>query len=163
MFFFREDVLKIKIISIGRVRQSFVKEGEAEFLRRLPPSCHLEFIEIDCDKFAKLPEAEKKKKEAQELFKKVDSGAWLVALDGQGKQLSSEQFAGFIRERQNSGNEALVFAIGGVHGWDKSALQKARLSLSLSAMTFTHQMARLFLVEQVYRAFSINEGLPYHK
>ena len=155
--------MKIRVISIGRIRQSFVKEGEAEYLRRLPASCHLDFLEIDCDKFAKLSEGEMKKKEAQELLKKVDPDAWLVALDGGGKQLSSEQFASFVRERQTGGNQQLVFAIGGVHGWDKSVLQQARLCLSLSPMTFTHQMARLFLVEQVYRAFSINEGLPYHK
>ena len=155
--------MKIRVISIGKVRQSFVKAGEAEFLRRLPPGCHLEFVEVDCDKFAKLSESEMKKKEAQEFLKKAGKDSWLVVLDGAGKQLSSEQFASFIRERQNSGNEELVFAIGGVHGWDKSVLQQARLSLSLSSMTFTHQMARLFLVEQVYRAFAINEGLPYHK
>ena len=155
--------MKIRIISIGRIRQSFVKEGEAEFLRRLPQGCHLEFVEIDCDKFAKLSESELKKKEAAELLKKVSKDDWLVTLDIQGKQLSSEQFASFIRERQNGGAGNLVFAIGGVHGWDKSISQASRLSISLSAMTFTHQMARLFLVEQIYRAFSINEGLPYHK
>ena len=155
--------VKIRIVSIGKVRQSFVKEGEAEFIRRLPSGCHLEFQEIDCDKFSKHSEDEIKKKEAQELLKKVDANAWLVVLEGSGKQLSSEQFAGFIRERQNSGSAELVFAIGGVYGWDKSVLQKARFNLSLSNMTFTHQMTRLFLVEQIYRAFSINEGLPYHK
>lgn len=155
--------LKIKIISIGRVKQSFVLDGEAEFKKRLKALAHLEFLEIDSDRFSSLSDLEVMRKEAELFLERVGKEEYLVVLDPGGKSLSSPGFSSMLGDTMNRGISALTFAIGGALGWDESVKKRANLLLSLSAMTFPHQMTRLILVEQIYRALTILRGMPYHK
>ena len=130
-----------------------------EYRKRLSHYSRLELIE--------LPEAKGDKpqamaKEAEGILSAVGPNAWLVALDERGKQLSSVELAELIRKAQN-GSADLVFAIGGDEGLAPGVREKARVVLSLSRMTLPHRMARLLLMEQLYRAFTILRGEPYHK
>lgn len=156
-------MLKIKIISIGKGKDTSLSDAVSEYLNRLTGRAKAKSVELDNAKFTQLPVAEQQAKEAALLIKELSSSDYLIVLDQRGKQLSSEQFATQLQTLMNSGRSQLVFAIGGSHGWDDTIRSRADMLLSLSNMTLTYQMARLFIAEQLYRAFSILNGTSYHK
>lgn len=110
----------------------------------------------------KLSEALQKQKEGALILKKVNPGDVMILLDEQGKQLNSVQFSEYLQKHMNSGVKRLVFVIGGPYGFSDEVYQKSNGKLSLSKMTFSHQMVRLFFVEQLYRGFTILKNEPYH-
>ncbi|MFN3641285.1 MAG: 23S rRNA (pseudouridine(1915)-N(3))-methyltransferase RlmH, partial [Flavobacterium sp.] len=109
-----------------------------------------------------LSEEQQKSKEGQLILQKLNTGDHLILLDENGKNFSSEAFSEFLQKKMNSGLKTLVFVIGGPYGFSEEIYQKADGKISLSAMTFSHQMIRLFFVEQLYRAFTILRNEPYH-
>lgn len=153
--------MKVKIVTIGKVKQEFIESGEQMYLERLRARLKLTFRELE--PATNLPEPEMKRAEAAGVLAEVGPQDLLVALDERGEGLSSEAFAKKIQKWMVSGKSSLVFALGGAYGHDESVRAKATLVLSLSPLTFTYQMARLILVEQLYRAMSIIDGSPYHK
>jgi len=153
--------MQIRLISVGRVRQEFVLAGEAEYLKRLRGSAKVELVEVPAAEGRE--EARAKAEEAQAVLRKVREHDYLVVLDEAGRTYTSPGLAAHLRELMNRGSSSFTFAIGGFHGWSDEIRARADLILSLSPMTFTFQMSRLILVEQIYRAVTILKGLPYHK
>ena len=156
--------MQIRIFSIGKVKAEFVKAGESEYLKRLGNSgWKLERIELDAKTVSGKQTATAQKKEADRLLAKVRTGELLVVLDERGRQMTSEKLAHWLQGHADSGVKSLAFAIGGAYGWHPDVYQRAELKLSLSELTFPYQLTRLILVEQLYRAHTINQGSPYHK
>jgi 23S rRNA (pseudouridine1915-N3)-methyltransferase len=154
--------VKLKVISLGKIRQAFVRDGEAEFAKRIRSWVALELHELAVEKWAALPEPQLKEKEAELFLAHVDPDDFVVILDKHGKGKSSMELASFISTRIHEGQDVL-FAIGGAYGWGDAAKKRANLLLSLSSLTFTYQMSRLILIEQIYRALTIIKHVPYHK
>ena len=153
--------MKIKIISVGKVKQAFVLDGEAEYLPRLKSFAAIKFIEVGSR--AELPEVQMKRSEAEAVIEKIEPADFVVVLDEAGKKFTSPEFSKTLQGQMNAGRSSFCFAIGGAYGWDESIREKADILLSLSPMTFTYQMTRLVLVEQIYRAMTLIKGIPYHK
>lgn len=153
--------MRIRVLSLGKVRSSFVQEGEEQYLPRIKKWCRIEVEEIPNERFAALPPEVMRERESEALLTKIKPEETLILLDEQGKQLSSKEFSRFLATRLEE--SPVVFAIGGFSGWSPEAKRAARYTLSLSPMTFTYQMTRLFLIEQLYRALTIIKGVPYHK
>lgn len=155
--------MKIKVVCIGKTGKGFLEEGEKEYLKRLKHYIPIEKIEIPDLKNAKnLSQDQIKQKEGELLLNHVESGDQLFLLDEKGRSYSSVQFSQFIQKCMNQGGKHLVFLIGGPYGFSDEVYAKAQGKLSLSAMTFSHQMIRLFFFEQIYRGFTILKGEPYH-
>ena len=153
--------MKITVLNFGKLKDSFYKEAQDEYLKRFSREVSIEFIELSP---AKHDDANRNKKaEAKDYFKRVPNKAFKIVLDERGKQATSKDLASFIQDKQVSGISNICFAIGGAFGWDKSVVDDADYVLSLSKFTFPHQLARVILVEQLYRAFSIIKGAAYHK
>lgn len=156
--------MQIRIFSIGKVKADFVKSGETEYLKRLGNSVwKFERIELDAETVSGNQTATAQKKEADRLLAKIRGGELLVVLDERGRQMPSEKFASWLQSRADSGVKSIAFAIGGAYGWHPDVYQRADLKLSLSELTFPYQLTRLILIEQLYRAHTINQGTPYHK
>ena len=158
--------MKITIVCAGKIKEKYLTAGINEFLKRLKPMAQMEILEIHEEKMPDNPsEAEKEQvlqKEGEKLLKLVPSGSYLFVLDVYGEELSSEELAEKIDKLGLMGRSNITFLIGGAFGLSKEVRQAADMKLSFSKMTFTHQMVRLLLVEQVYRAFKINRGEKYH-
>ncbi len=158
--------MKITIIAVGKIKEKYLTMGIAEFVKRLTPYCRLSIIEVDEERMPEHPsDAEKAKvllKEGERILKYVKDSSYLIILDVIGKQASSEELAEKISDLGVSGKSDITFIIGGAFGLSSELLKAAKERLSFSKMTFTHQMIRLLLVEQIYRAFKINRGEPYH-
>lgn len=155
--------MKITLIAIGKTDDSYILEGIDKYLKRLKHYIKFELVIIpDLKNTKNLSEDEQKSKEAELFFKQILNTDQLVVLDERGVESSSLQFADFINKRMIGSVQNLVFLIGGPYGFDQSIYQRANYKISLSKMTFSHQMIRLFFVEQVYRAFTILKGEPYH-
>jgi len=158
--------MHITIVAVGKIKEKYLTAGIDEFRKRLGPYCRLEIIEIDEERMPNAPSAADKAKalerEGERLLKQVRAGSHLIVLDVAGRQCSSEEFAGKIALLGVEGSSDITFAIGGAFGLAPAVLAAAKERLSFSKMTFTHQMVRFFLVEQIYRAFKINRGEPYH-
>ncbi len=155
--------MKLKLIYTGKTGKSFLTEGEKEYFNRLKHYIKLEVVELpDIKNANKLSEKEIKFKEADQLLKKIESSDQLILLDDKGKHYSSMEFARFFQNKMNSGTKTLCFLIGGPYGFDERIYALPHSKLSLSKMTFSHQMIRMIFLEQVYRAFSIIKGEPYH-
>ena len=146
--------MRINLIVIGKLKEKFLVDGVAEYIRRLKKFTTIEIREIG--------ECRTVKEEGQKILSLVPKDSWLCVLDVAGAALSSEDFAKKIATLNLSGVNNLTFAIGGAFGLSEELRRAASFRLSLSEMTFTHQMARLILVEQIYRAFKINRHEPYH-
>ncbi|MBD3287315.1 23S rRNA (pseudouridine(1915)-N(3))-methyltransferase RlmH [candidate division KSB1 bacterium] len=156
--------MKIRIIVVGKTKERFLQQGEAEFLKRLRRYIKYEIIVVRPVRIAAgINEDSARHTEGERILKKCDGNEWIVVLDSHGQQMSSEKFASFIRQRMNNGITTMTFIIGGTLGFAQNVLQRANIVLSLSCMTFTHEMTRLFLYEQIYRAFTILKGEKYHK
>jgi 23S rRNA (pseudouridine1915-N3)-methyltransferase len=155
--------MKIKILSIGATFQPFVKDGVKEFLSRIEKFTSVEYIELKDVKNAKnLSNDQLKKLEGEVFLSQIESIDTLVLLDENGKNYTSRQFANIITQYQNQSTRKLVFIIGGAYGFSEELYSRANSKLSLSSMTFSHQLIRLIFVEQLYRAYSIIHHLPYH-
>ena len=156
--------MKIKIIALGKIKEKFLKDGIAEFLKRLTPYASIEIVELtpveirDENLTAKALE-----QEAEKILAHIKNDSYVITMEILGKQLSSEDFASKINEISMSGISELVFVIGSSCGLAPTISNKADFKLSMSKMTFLHQFARLLLVEQIYRAFKILKGETYHK
>ena len=154
--------MAIKIIAIGKTNAGFVRTGLDEYLGRLKRYVRLEWKEIpDIKRSAKYTEALIKEKEADLILKELTPKTYLILLDEGGKTFSSEEFAQYL-ERTLVAEPDILMVIGGAYGFSHAVYQRAQSKLSLSRMTFSHQMVRIFLTEQVYRAFTILKGEPYH-
>jgi len=155
--------MKISIWTIGKANETYIKGGVEEFTKRTSKYFSLEWLVLSPPKNAGvMSETELKKKEAEIIFSYLKQDDFLVALDERGAQFTSERLAQFIEQRTNASTRNLVFLIGGAYGIDESVLLKAKLKWSLSQLTFPHQLVRLILAEQVYRACTILRNEKYH-
>lgn len=155
--------MKITFLVIGKTEESYLREGIDKYIKRLKHYVKFEIVEIQELKNTKnLTEDQQKAKEAELITKNTNNTDYIVLLDEKGTEYTSVQFSGFISKKMLSSVQNLVFIIGGPYGFDNKLQTQANEKLSLSKMTFSHQMVRLFFVEQVYRAFSILKGEPYH-
>lgn|SRR5690606_6459778 len=155
--------MNIKLIVVGKTDDANLIELIAQYTKRL--SHYVNFsIEILADiKQAKnLSESEQKTKEGAQILAKLTPGDLLILLDENGKQFTSVDFASQLQKRMNSGIKQLVYVIGGPYGFSEEVYQKAQGKIALSKMTFSHQMIRLFFIEQLYRGFTILRNEPYH-
>jgi len=156
--------MKIKIIALGKIKEKFLKDGIDEFLKRLTPYASLEIVELNPIEIKDENLVQKAlDEEGVNILSHIKENSFVITMEIQGKQLSSEEFASKINEISISGISELVFVIGSSCGLSKSVSQRADFKLSMSKMTFLHQFARLLLVEQIYRAFKILKGEKYHK
>ena len=158
-FFFN---LKIVLIQIGKTHFDFIDEGFDVFAKRLKHYCKFEILQIELPTKLKSTDVELiKKNEGELLLKKINATDFLILLDENGKEFHSKDFAEFIR-KQSLHQSSLTFVIGGAYGFSKEVYARANAKLSLSKMTFSHQLIRLIFAEQLYRAFTIMKGEPYH-
>ncbi|WP_045458515.1 23S rRNA (pseudouridine(1915)-N(3))-methyltransferase RlmH [Sporocytophaga myxococcoides] len=155
--------MKIKLLVVGKTEEDFMNEGIDKYISRLKHYISFEFITIpDVKGGSKLTTLKLKEEEGKLILAKVTAGDQLILLDEKGKDFSSREFSGFIQKKMNSGAQALIFVIGGAFGFSDEVYEKAKDQISLSKMTFSHQMVRLFFTEQLYRAFTILKGEKYH-
>ena len=159
--------MNISIVTVGKLKEKYLKLGIEEYTKRLSSYSKIEIIEVPDEKAPEiLSDAEMlqvKKKEGERILAKVPTDAHVIALAIEGKQKSSEELADKIDKLGTYGKSKVTFIIGGSLGLSDEVLKRADDKLSFSKMTFPHQLMRLILVEQVYRAFRINRGEPYHK
>lgn len=160
-------MLYVKLICVGKMRERFYLDAFAEYRKRLQAYCRLELCEIGEQR---LPDAPSEKeiaaaleKEAEEIVRAIPPDAYAVALCVEGKQMPSEGMAALLAERESSGKPKLCFIVGGSCGLAESVKRRCDRRLSMSEMTFPHHLARVMLIEQIYRGFKINEGARYHK
>jgi len=155
--------MKIQMWSIGKEHEPHVKMGAEDFTRRIARYFPVEWKLIAPPKnAATLSVADLKKKEGEVILGALTKEDWLVALDERGKEMTSESLAKLLQSRANDGSKQLVFLIGGIYGLDESVLKRADHRWSLSLLTFPHQLVRLLLAEQLYRACSILRNEKYH-
>jgi len=155
--------MKITLLTVGKTEDAYLREGIDKYLKRLKHYIKLEVNDLPELKNTKaLTPDQQKAKEAELLLKKITNTDFVVLLDENGTEFTSQQFADFINKKNIGSVQNLVFIVGGPYGFDQSIYQRANDKLSLSRMTFSHQMVRLFFTEQLYRAFTIIKGEPYH-
>ena len=155
--------LKLIVLSGGRVRQAFIKDGEADYLKRLKAGFQVELQELGLECPESMPANEVQEREGTEVLKRFKDGDYIVVLDERGTALSSLAFSSLCSTRMNAGTKSMYFVIGGAYGFSEKVRQRANYILSLSALTFPHQLTRLILLEQIYRAYTISQGIRYHK
>jgi 23S rRNA (pseudouridine1915-N3)-methyltransferase len=159
--------MQIRIIAVGKIKERFLLGGIVEYEKRLRPYANLQIVQLADEKrpasASSAIEAAAIQKEGERICAAVPSGSFVIALDVGGVVWSSEELADAFREWELAGKSQVAFVIGGDLGLSPAVLSRSDLRLSLSKMTFTHPMVRLLLVEQVYRAFRILRGDPYHK
>lgn len=158
-------MIRIKIICLGKLKEKYWRDAEDEYLKRLQAFVKVEIVELKEESFdGKISAEIIKQKEAEKIKSVLDKikYAFVVVLDEHGKQFSSVDFSKHLFNLVNQGQGEFVFIIGGPLGLDESILKIAKLKLSFSSFTFTHQMVRVFLLEQIYRAAMIESGRQYH-
>lgn len=160
-------MLKISIISVGKIKEKYIKLGIDEFSKRLSRYAKLEIIELNDEKAPENLSPRDmeiiKNTEGDAILSKIKPNSYTIALAIDGKNLTSESLAKKINDLSVSGNSHINFVIGGSLGLSDSVLKASDFKLSFSAMTFPHQLMRLILLEQIYRSFRINNSEPYHK
>lgn len=158
--------MKISIVAAGKIKEKYLRDGIAEFTKRLKPFTQIEFLEINEEKMKDNPSPAEKaavlKAEGERLLKKVPADSYLIVLDIVGKAISSEELSQKIDTLTLNGHSHITFLIGGAFGLSQEIRNRADERISFSRMTFTHQMIRLLLIEQIYRAFKISRGEKYH-
>lgn len=155
--------MKVEAWFIGKTTEAYLKEGIDKYCKKLPHYIPFEQVIIpDVKKGGKLSVLQLKQREAEAVMKKLKPQDGLILLDEKGKQMSSKALAFWVDRQLQMPYRRLVFLVGGAFGFDESLYQRANGKLSLSAMTFSHQMVRLFLLEQLYRAMTILRNEPYH-
>jgi 23S rRNA (pseudouridine1915-N3)-methyltransferase len=155
--------MQILLLQIDKTQDSYMSEGIDVYTKRLKNYAQFGILTISVPKTVRLRSImEQKTEEAKLILKTVLSDDFLVILDEKGKEFSSVEFSNFIAQKQNASTKRLIFLIGGPFGFSERIYERANFKLSLSKMTFSHQMIRLFFVEQLYRAYSILKGEKYH-
>jgi 23S rRNA (pseudouridine1915-N3)-methyltransferase len=154
--------VKITILCIGKTNTAYLKEGISIYLDRLKHYARLEYRELPDVSSKGLTPDQLKQKEGELLFKTLKLEDHVLLLDERGEEFSSRKFASFIQKKLNTGAKSLVLIIGGAFGFSEEIYARANGKISLSQMTFSHEMIRLLLVEQTYRAFTILKGESYH-
>lgn len=155
--------MKITFLTVGKTEDAYLKEGIDKYVKRLKHYTKLAIIEIDELKNTKaLTWEQQKAREAELILKKITPTDHVILLDEKGMEFSSPQFAAYLDKKAIGSVANLVFIVGGPYGFDPAVYARANDKLSLSAMTFSHQMVRLFFMEQLYRAYTIIKGEPYH-
>lgn len=159
--------MKIKIICVGKIKEKYLKDGIAEYQKRLSRFTQFEIIELADEKTPeKASQAENEKimeKEANRILSKIGNRDYVIALAIEGKQYASEEFSQFVTDITIQGFSDITFIIGGSLGLHSKIKQKAHALISFGRLTLPHQLMRLVLTEQIYRSFMIQEGSPYHK
>jgi 23S rRNA (pseudouridine1915-N3)-methyltransferase len=155
--------MRITLLQIDKTQDSYLTEGVEIYTKRLKNYTTLELTTINVPKTVRQRTFnEQKTEEAKLIFNHISPDDFLILLDDKGKEYTSIEFSKFIAQKQNASTKHLVFLIGGPFGFDPKIYERANFKLSFSKMTFSHQMIRLFFVEQLYRAFSILKGEKYH-
>jgi len=155
--------MNIKLLAIGKTDNKALQSLIDDYMKRLSFYIRFEMVELpDIKNVKSLSEIQQKDKEGELILSKLTPTDQLILLDENGKNFSSVGFSQELQKKLNSGVKTLVFVIGGPYGFSDAVYSKAQSKISLSAMTFSHQMVRLFFIEQVYRAFTILRGEPYH-
>lgn len=155
--------MKIKIVVIGKSNAKYLNVGIEDYLKRLKRYIKVEFVFLsDVKNAGKISEQEQKVAEGEKILAQLGGSDDLILMDENGDQFGSEKFAKFLQKQMNSGIKNLILAIGGPYGFSEEVYTKAKGKISLSKMTFNHEMVRLFLIEQIYRGMTILRGEPYH-
>ncbi len=160
-------MLTVSIVCVGKLKEKYWRDAYDEYAKRLGGFCKLQLFELDETRISDKP-SEKEiaavvEKEGEKILARIPQNASVVALCIEGKQWSSEELAAFVNRQPNQGISHIVFMIGGSYGLSPAVKARADVKLSFSKMTFPHQLFRVLLTEQIYRAFQINKGSPYHK
>ncbi|KAB2953848.1 23S rRNA (pseudouridine(1915)-N(3))-methyltransferase RlmH [Heliorestis acidaminivorans] len=159
--------MQIQIISVGKIKEKYLKLGIEEFSKRLSVYCRLTHIEVSDEEAPDSMSAKEieqvKEKEGERILQQIKADHYVIALAIDGVSWSSEELAKEMDRLATYGQSQLAFVIGGSNGLSDKVMQRANKKLSFSKMTFPHQLMKLILVEQIYRAFRINRGEPYHK
>ena len=155
--------MKISILTVGKIKEKYLRDAIAEYSKRLGRNCKLEIIEVSDDNASETVEEAIRKKEGERLLKYIRDDAFVITLEIAGEQLTSEKFAKKINTLGIRGVSHIQFVIGGSIGLGKEVLARSDYALSFSKMTFPHQLMRVILLEQIYRSYRIINGEPYHK
>jgi len=159
--------MKITVVTVGKIKEVYLKDAISEYAKRLSKYCKLDIIEVADEKTPEqaswLVEENIRSKEAERILKNIKEDAFVITLEIHGKQLSSEELADRIETLGVKGTSHITFVIGGSIGLGKEVLQRSNYALSFSKMTFPHQLMRVILLEQLYRSYRIINGEPYHK
>ena len=156
--------MKIKIIALGKIKEKFLKEGIEEFTKRLTPYTSFEITELQPVEIYDENLTERAlDEEADKILAHIKPQSYVITMEINGRQFSSEEFSSKLEELINNGTGEVIFVIGSSYGLSKKISNRADLKMSMSKMTFLHQFARLILVEQIYRAFKIMRNETYHK
>ena len=159
--------MKITVLTVGKIKEKYLRDAIAEYSKRLSRYAKLEIIEVADEKTpdnaSETVETNIKNKEAERLLKYIRDDAYLITLEIKGKQLTSEELAQKIDTLGVQGTSHIIFVIGGSLGLGEEVLKRSNYALSFSKMTFPHQLMRVILLEQIYRAYQINAGTKYHK
>ena len=159
--------MKIRIIAVGKIKETYLKSGIDEYLKRIKPYSQIEIIEVLDEPVSDNPNESiikiVKDKEGQKVLKYLKPNDYVISLDLNKKEFTSEEFAVYLDKKFEIGKSNITFVIGGSYGLSDELKNRANDAISLSKMTFLHQMTRLILLEQIYRAFKINKNEVYHK
>lgn len=159
--------MKITVITVGKIKEKYLKDAIAEYSKRLSRYCKLEILEVSDEKTpdgaSEIVEENIREKEGERILKLIKEDAYVITLEISGKMLTSEELADRIETLGIQGKSHLVFVIGGSIGLGREVLRRSDYALSFSKMTFPHQLMRVILLEQIYRSYRIINGEPYHK
>ncbi|MCY6372070.1 23S rRNA (pseudouridine(1915)-N(3))-methyltransferase RlmH [Clostridium ganghwense] len=159
--------MNIKVVSVGKLKEKYLKSAIQEYSKRLSRYCKLSIVELSDEKTpdnaSEKEELQIKQKEGQRILNNIKDNEYVIALDLKGKMISSEEMADMISDLGVRGNSNIVFLIGGSLGLSDEVLKRANYKLCFSKMTFPHQLFRVMLLEQIYRSYRIINGEPYHK
>ena len=159
--------MKITILTVGKIKEKYLKDAIAEYAKRLSRYCKLEIVEVADEKTienaSQVLETQIRDKEAERLMKYIREDAYVITLEIKGKQLTSEELSKKINQLGIQGKSHIIFVIGGSIGLGDEILKRSDYALSFSKMTFPHQLMRVILLEQIYRSYRIINGEPYHK
>ncbi len=155
--------MNIKLLVVGKTVKGFVSDGVEEYTKRLKHYINFSIEVIqDVKNASSLSSAQLKEKEKELILKHISLDDYVILLDEKGREFSSTEFASFIQQKMNNSIKSLVFVVGGAFGFDERIKQQYNNKISISRMTFSHQMIRLLFTEQLYRAFTILKNEPYH-
>ena len=159
--------MNITVISVGKLKEKYLREAIDEYAKRLQRYCKISLIELQDEKTpdnaSEKEELQIKAKEGEAILKNIKENSFVIALDLKGKMISSEEFSTYIQDLGVNGKSDIVFIIGGSLGLSQEVLNRANYKLCFSKMTFPHQLFRVMLLEQIYRGFRIMKNEPYHK
>ena len=157
-------MIKVKLILVGKTKEAWISEGLRHYQKLLKKYAGIELVEIKEEKITKSKDEKTIiDSEGKRILKHLTEGALSIALDVGGEELASEQFADLLQKSLNRGHDSFTFILGGALGISEKILQACPVKLSLSRMTFTHELSRVIILEQIYRAFSILAGAKYHR